>query len=105
MNEELRSGEEGMPRSRQEKAARNYKAKIGAGVMDFIPEFRWIWRKTQEERCWNSCRRWNGVGDGRNKLAQRCFSLIPKNVSERPTELRLTMIRWWEAVREQQVAK
>ena len=74
MNEELRSGEEGMPRLRQEKAARNYKAKIGAGVMDFIPEFRWIWRKTQEERCWNSCRRWNGVGDGRNKLAQRCFS-------------------------------
>ena len=57
MNEELRSGEEGMPRSRQEKAARNYKAKIGAGVMDFIPEFRWIWRKKQEERCWNSCRR------------------------------------------------
>ena len=41
-------------------------------------------QKKREERLWNSWRKWNRVAIGRNKLAQRCFFLIPKNVmSER----------------------
>ena len=36
----------------------------------------------------------------RNKLAQKMFFLIPKNVtSERPVALMPTLIRWWEALR------
>ena len=41
--------------------------------------------------------KWNGVADGRNKPAQRCFFLIPKNVtSERHIARLSAMIRWWE---------
>ena len=46
------------------------------------------------------------MADGRNKLVQRCFFLIPKNVtSERPIVLMPTLIRWWEASGAPEVAK
>ena len=78
--------------------------RLELGAMAFIPKFRWTWSKKQEERWWKSWRRWNSVGDGRNKLAQRFF-LIPKNVtSERPTALLLAIILWFEALRAPEVA-
>ena len=46
------------------------------------------------------------MGDGRNKPAQRCFFLIPKNVtSERPIAFLRTLIRWCEDMRAPEVAK
>ena len=46
------------------------------------------------------------MANGCNKLVQRCFFLIPKNVtSERPIALMRTLIRWCEALKAPEVAK
>ena len=61
---------------------------LGVACDGFHPKFRWICRREQEEKLWNSLKHWNSVVDGRNKPARQCFFQFPKNVtSERPIAL------------------
>ena len=74
-NKELRFLLEVLPKILEkelEKAATSSKAKTPVECVAFLLKFLWIWQKTEEEKWWNSWRRWSSVGDGR-KLAQRCF--------------------------------
>ena len=96
-NEEMKNSEEDVPRFKEgdvERAARNCKAKTGVGCDGFHPKVP-LGLAKHEEKWRRSWRRWHSVGGACTTM----FLLIPKNVtSERPTELMLTMIRWWEAL-------
>ena len=74
-NMERRSEEEGMPRLKEsdlEKAARNYKAKTGVVCDDAHPKVPLDSTRETRGEVVEFMRRWNGVANGRNKLAQRC---------------------------------
>ena len=58
---------------RLEKAARNYKAKTGVGSDGFHPQVPLDLEKETRGEVAEFLDKWNRVGDGRNKLAHRCF--------------------------------
>ena len=99
-----------MPRLKDgdlENVSRLCKARTGVGCDGFHPKVHLnLTKETRREAVEFSEKRWSRVGNGRNKLAQRCsFWILEKVTSERPIALMPTLIRWWEALRAPEVAK
>ena len=98
-HEELKKLEEALPRLKEcelENVPRPYKAKTGVGCDGFHSKVSLdLTKETRGEQS----------GNWQQQTCTTMFFSIPKNVtSERPFALMPTLIRWWEAMRAQEVA-
>ena len=108
-NEELRKGEEALPRLKEgdlEKASRLYKAKTGVGCEGFHPKVPLDLTKETRGEIVEFLEKVEQSGKWPQQPCTTMFFLIPKNVtSERQIALVPTLIRWWEALRASEMGK
>ena len=104
-NEELRECVEALPRLKAgdlEKGSRLYKAKTGVGCDGFHTKVLLDLTKETRGEIVEFLERVEQSGKWPQQACTTMFFLIPKNVtSEGPIALVPTLIRWWEALKEQ----